>query len=83
MTTVQHISLTMEWRCMNEVSKFSFTAHNPPSVITCANWIVTLSSDVSQHDTVPGVSKDYIFNEMFTTSLVAAVHKVRGHYQHK
>ena len=59
---------------MNEVSKFSFTAHNPPSVITCANWIVTLSSDVSQHDTIPGVS---IFNEMFTTSLVAAVHKVR------
>lgn len=32
---------------MDEVSKFSFTAHNPLSVTTCANWTATPSSDVS------------------------------------
>ena len=48
MTTVQHTLLTTEWRCMDVMSKFSFTAHNPLSVTTCANWTATLSSDVSQ-----------------------------------
>ena len=48
MTTVQHTSLTMEWRCTDIMSKFSFTAHNPLSVTTCANWTTTPLSDVSQ-----------------------------------
>ena len=47
------------------------------------SFIIHVNFDLVWAEYYPITLSDCLNNEMFTTSLVAAVHKVRGHYERK
>ena len=70
--------------CRSTLAMISILGSRISSRMTYINVIANILCEIIMHMTQFNIrAYNYYCYEMFTTSLVAAVHKVKGHYKRK